>query len=279
MNHYSIVASDLDGTLLNNLSKVSQENLEAIQALRKLGIYFVPSTGRTFNEIPMPIRNNDNIRYYIHSNGAVVFDKLEGKRISNCISNKTGCKILDLIGKFEAEINIRHNGQLIIDSVMRDKEYYDYHNVIEAHIDCINNYSTRVGSFADYVHSAEDIEVFTAFFHKYSDKMYCKKRLEEIPELRVVEASEYNIEIFNVHAGKGNALYALADMLNVARNETISIGDSDNDSAITQAAGLGLAVSNACDRLKALADQIICSNEEHAVSYVLSHYFSNVKGF
>ena len=275
MSKYRVVASDLDGTLLNNLSKVSHENLKAIQTLHELGVYFVPSTGRTFSEIPTPIKNNDTIRYYIHSNGAVVFDKLEGKRISNCISNKTGREILDLIGKFEAEINIRHNGQLIVDAVMRDKEYYDYHNVIEAHIDCINNYSTRVDSFVDYVHSADDIEVFTAFFHNHSDKMYCKKRLAEIPELRVVEASEYNIEIFNVHAGKGNALYALADMLNVARSETISIGDSDNDSTITQAAGLGLAVSNACASLKAAADQIICSNEEHAVSYVLSHYFSD----
>lgn len=275
MKKHSIVASDLDGTLLNNSSQVSCENIEAINAMHKLGVYFVPSTGRTFNEIPKQIRDHDAIRYFIHSNGAVVLDKLEGKRILNCIPNSIGREILDLLTSYEAEVNIRHNGHLIIDSDLKSKQYYDYHNVVDAHIDCINHYSNRVDDFIKYAYNADNIEVFTAFFHSYSDKMYCKKQLERNPELRIVEACEYNLEIVNVNAGKGNALYALADMLKIDRTKTISIGDSDNDRAIIQAAGLGLAVSNASDSLKAVADQIICSNEEHVLSYLLSHYFSN----
>ena len=68
-------------------------------------------------------------------------------------------------------------------------------------------------------------------------------------------------------------MHSLADMLGVAHGDTISIGDSDNDASIVEAAGLGLAVSNACDSLKAVADEEICSNEEHAIAYVLTHYF------
>lgn len=41
-----------------------------------------------------------------------------------------------------------------------------------------------------------------------------------------------------------------------------------------KAAGLGLAVSNSCESLKKAADEIICSNEEHVIDYVLNHYFS-----
>ena len=89
----------------------------------------------------------------------------------------------------------------------------------------------------------------------------------------MVEASEYNIEIMNIEAGKGNALYALCDLLGVDYEDTISMGDSDNDSSVTKAAGLGLAMANAVDSLKAIADEIICSNEEHGVEYVLNHYF------
>ena len=88
-----------------------------------------------------------------------------------------------------------------------------------------------------------------------------------------MEASEYNLEIMNIDAGKGNALYALCDLVGVAYEDTISIGDSDNDSSVTKAAGLGLAMENACDALKAIADEIICTNEEHAAVYVLNHYF------
>jgi len=273
---YKIVASDLDGTLLNNSSLISCENLEAINALSKLGIHFVTSTGRTFGEIPEQIRENADIRYYIHSNGAVVLDKYEGKRILNCIPNSICRDILNLITNYETEMNIRHNGNLIIDSELKNDSYYAYHNVIDAHLDCIYHYSQKVDNFIHYAYNADNVEVITVFFHNYADKLHCKKQLEQNAQIRVTEASEYNLEIMNANAGKGNALYALADMLGVDYAETISIGDSDNDSTIIQAAGLGLAVSNACNSLKAVADQIICSNEEHVIPYVLSHYFSKL---
>ena len=83
---------------------------------------------------------------------------------------------------------------------------------------------------------------------------------------------EYNLEIMSTKAGKGNALSALADMLKIQRSKTISIGDSGNDITSIESAGLGLAVSNATDSLKAVADDIICSNEEHIVAYVLENF-------
>lgn len=273
MRNYKIVASDLDGTLLNNQSQVSQENIAAISQLVDKGAYFVPSSGRTLSEIPAEIRENPAIRYIIHSNGAVVLDKQTGQRILTCIPNALGREILDALTACECHITMRYNGNSIVDAAHQNTQDFAYYNVIEAHIDCVSNYAIQSEDFLKYAYDADQVEVFSAFFHSYEDKMACRKRLEKIGKLRVVEASEYNLEIMNIDAGKGNALHSLADMLGVDYADTISIGDSDNDSSITQAAGLGLAVSNACDSLKAVADQIICSNEEHAIAYVLSHYF------
>ncbi len=272
MLKYSIVASDLDGTLLNNSSEISFENIKAIDALNKLGVYFVPSTGRSFSEIPAQLRENDAVRFYICSNGAMVFDKLKGPRILNCISNGVGQEILDLLTSFESEINIRHNGYIIADSKLKSLQHYKNLNVVDTHIDCICKYSKRVDDFNKYVYTADNIEVFTVFFRNYADKMYCKKQLEQNTELRVVEGFEYNLEIMSTKAGKGNALSALADMLKIQRSKTIGIGDSGNDITSIEAAGLGLAVSNATDSLKAVADDIICSNEEHIVAYVLENF-------
>ena len=273
MQNYKIVASDLDGTLLNNQSEISPENMAAIYGLIEKGAYFVPSSGRTFAEIPALIRNESAIRYIIHSNGAVVLDKQTGQRILTCIPNALGREILDMLTSTQAHITIRHNGNCIVDAAFQNEQAFDYYNVIEAHRDCVLNYAIQSDTFLEYAYAADQVEVFSAFFHSYEDKLACKKQLEKSGKLRVVEASEYNIEIVNIHAGKGNALYSLADMLGISYADTISIGDSDNDSSITQAAGLGLAVSNACESLKAVADKIICSNEEHAIAYVLSHFF------
>jgi len=272
MPNYSIVASDLDGTLLNNSSEISSENIEAINAIHKLGVHFVPSTGRSFSEIPTILRANDAVRFFICSNGAVVFDKDKGPSILNCIPNDVGREVLDLLTAFEAEINIRHDGYMIVDSALKSQHQYKHLNVVDAHIDCINKHSKRVDDFNKYVYNADNIEVFTVFFHSYEDKMYCKRKLEQNAELYVAEGFEYNLEIMNANAGKGNALLALADMLKTQRSKTISIGDSGNDITSIRAAGLGLAVSNATDSLKAVADSIICSNEEHVVEYVLNNY-------
>ena len=49
---YKIVASDLDGTLFNNKAEVSPENWAAIEQMHKMGIHFVPTSGRSFGEMP-----------------------------------------------------------------------------------------------------------------------------------------------------------------------------------------------------------------------------------
>ena len=273
MTEYKIVASDLDGTLLNDQSKVSPENLTAISGLLKKGVQFVPSSGRTLAEIPAEILNISDIRYIIHSNGAVVLDRKTGSRILTCIPNAIVREILDTLAPYDSHLTLRHNGKCLVDNRYQTPEDYEHYNVIEAHQDCVLNYGEYLDDLLAYSKNVDNVEVVSVFFHNYEDKITCKKLLEQNNRLRVVEACEYNLEIVHIDAGKGNALYQLADMLGVDRKATISLGDSDNDSSITQAAGLGLAVSNACDSLKAVADEIICSNEEHVVAYVLSHYF------
>ena len=62
---YKIVASDLDGTLLNKEQTVSEENLRAIAQMNSLGVEFVPTTGRGMNEIDLSLINSPDIRYKI----------------------------------------------------------------------------------------------------------------------------------------------------------------------------------------------------------------------
>ena len=83
----------------------------------------------------------------------------------------------------------------------------------------------------------------------------------------------YNLEIFNSDAGKGHTLVALAQRLGIPVEQTIAMGDSENDLSMIKAAGLGLATANAFDFVKEKADAVICSNDEHVAKYVLEHFF------
>lgn len=271
---YKIIASDLDGTLFNNMSRISSENIEAIKMLTNKGAHFVLSTGRTLSEIPVELADLPDVRYMIHSNGAVVYDKQTGHRILNCISNNTSCGIFDMLYKYECHITYRHNGNCFVDALFQNDEFFEYFNVCNEHRTSVRNFAVYLDNFKEIAYNADNVEVISVFFHNKNDKIACKTYFEKTGVLRVVEASEYNLEIMNIDAGKGNALCALANMIGVSPSECISIGDSDNDSSIIQAAGLGLAVSNACSSLKNIADNTICSNEEHVAKYVLTHYFN-----
>jgi len=59
---YKIVASDLDGTLLDSHGNISVENFEAIKQIADKGVYFVPASGRTLKEMPKDLIENQNIR-------------------------------------------------------------------------------------------------------------------------------------------------------------------------------------------------------------------------
>ena len=272
MNEIKILASDLDGTLLDNDSNVSEKNLLAIDALARRGIHFVPSTGRTFGEIHPTIRENPNIRYFIHSNGAVVFDKKTGKKLLKCLSTERARIIFDLLEGVGAHIVVRHGGECYCDPVYKNKEAYEYYRLCYAHVNVVEEYAIEKESFPTFVRTLDDIEVVSAFFHDDKEFSECKRKLLETGYFRITSAADYNLEIFNRDAGKGDALLRLADMLGIARENTAAVGDSGNDLTIVKAAGVGFAVSNATDELKAASDKVICSNNEDAIDYIKTHF-------
>ena len=272
MEKYRIIASDLDGTLLNNVGKISSENIDSITAFCNKGVAFVPSTGRTYSEIPEIIKNIPGIRYFIYSNGAVVYDRESETRIFNGIDKDIAKYVFDIVNIFETHITFRHNGQGFVDSRFQSDAFFEYYNVMLPHRRVVRDYSVFLDDFKKVCYEYDNIEVIVVFFHSYEDKVRCRELIEQNQKLKAVESSEFGLEIMSVDAGKGNALHSLADMLGISYNETIGVGDSDNDSDLIRAAGLGLATSNACEKLKGIADEIICSNEEHIAEYILKHY-------
>ena len=114
--------------------------------------------------------------------------------------------------------------------------------------------------------------MFCVFFENYADLLECKAFFEGQPDLLVAQSNKYNLEIISKNAGKGNALMVLADLLGIDRAVTIAVGDSTNDMTMVRQAGLGLAMENAVDELKAAADQVICDNEHHSAKYILEHF-------
>ena len=271
MKDYKILASDLDGTFLQPNREVSAENWDAVKTLSEKGVFFVPCTGRTLGEMDAEIRDNPLVRYIIHSDGAVVYDKLTDQRITMCMPRDAGHRLLDILFDYDAFYVTRHNKIAYVDSGFHNPEGHARCNVDSYYSEVLLQYGVPRDHFKNFCYSLDEIEMINGFFRTDEDRVSCMERILGTGEFLVAPAKQY-MEIFHVSAGKGNALLRLAEELGLDRSQTIGVGDSTNDMTLLKRAGLGLAMANACDALKAEADAIICSNREHAIQYILEHY-------
>ena len=211
MAKYKIIASDLDGTLLNNEKEVSQENLEAIARLDELGVLFVPSSGRTLAEFPENVKNIPSVRYILHSDGAVIYDKATGERIESCMKKEVSAKALDILFEYESSITVRYNGESYFDADTHNRDFYFYHRVDEFYQKMMFTCCKPTRDFKRFCYSLCGIEMICIHFHSQTDLENCKKRLETVSGISVTRLEEQSIEVYDINAGKGNGLLRLAE--------------------------------------------------------------------
>ena len=82
-----------------------------------------------------------------------------------------------------------------------------------------------------------------------------------------------------MRANKGEALLALGEYLGVKREEIVSFGDGYNDLSMLKAAGLGVAMTNACDAAKEAADRTTLSCDENGVAAFIEEILSEVNDY
>lgn len=273
MVSYKIVASDLDGTLLNSKVAVSAENRQAMRDMAANGVHFVPTSGRTLTEIPLSIREDPAVRFSIYSDGAGIYDREVKAHICTAyMSREDSLFLLDVLGQYRTILTVRHKGVSYVDVTRNNDAQYKEHRLSNKYRDFIYETNQPVGDYDSFCRSLGELEMICAFFADDSEQQACKRRLEATGKYQTGSSERTNLEIFSSEAGKGRALLRLAAHLGVDPAATIGVGDSTNDSDLLARAGLGLAVSNAYDELKAIADAVICSNDEHAMQYILEHY-------
>ena len=269
---YKIIASDLDGTFLGRDEKGSPENYKALERLQELGVQFVPTSGRSFWEMPEQLRNCPHIRYYIGSDGGTVYDKQTDTIHSLAMPEEVGQFVLDKLYQYPVSIMLHADNRSYVDADCHFAANYIAHNYNDSWLRFVLATNKPVENFKAFAYAHGRIESFCVFFRNLEDLQECKAYFEKHPALLVAQTDPLNLELFWVNAGKGNALMYLADILGIDRAATIAVGDSTNDMTMVRQAGLGLAMANAVEALKEAADAVICDNSQHSAKYILEHF-------
>ncbi len=98
------------------------------------------------------------------------------------------------------------------------------------------------------------------------------EELEAVGGLALVGSLGYNIEINAAGVNKGRGLLELGVLLGIRREEIMVCGDGDNDVSMLEEAGFGVAMGNAEEQVKAVADYITCSNDDEGVARAIEKF-------
>ena len=110
---------------------------------------------------------------------------------------------------------------------------------------------------------AHEVEKFCMFFHSVKEAQQYLPRFTAIEGVEVVQGAPDNIEVTAAGVNKGESLLALADHLGIPREATLAVGDSENDRAMLEKAGIAAVMANGMPQIKALADLVSTGDCDH----------------
>jgi len=255
--------SDMDRTLLNNESCVSDENIEAIRAFVEAGGLFTVASGRPPRSILMYPKLKELLRLpFIAFNGCCIYDPVEETVLyQECIPESVYGKLVSIVQKFPSVALMALRQELPVYVVQPNHyaiENMEREQVIPETIDG----SIIPAGICKFIFSGDNPELM-----KISDIL----SRSALP-VQVVLSEENFLEISAEGNTKGAALQRIIGMLGLQKEQIIAVGDGLNDLTMLQCAHVDVAVSNASHRLKPLVHYHCCSNEEHAIRQVISTY-------
>ena len=256
MKNIRLVASDLDGTLLNKNKEITPRLFEALEKLDELGIYFVPSTGRPFGTVPKAIKELPFLKYVITSNGATIYDATEQK---NIIENYLTPEAVDAVIEIAKELPVIteyfiEGKAFIAKAVYDDLSPFD---LTESHEFYIKNSRTPVEDFWNEMKRNNAVlENINLVFKDMELRKEIWDRLKALGLASVTAATTKNIEITSLYATKAQALEKLCEVLSLTRENVLAMGDGDNDMPMIEFAGIGVAMTNGEEHIKQAADII-----------------------
>ena len=264
-----LIASDLDGTIIDDKRKIAQENFKAIADLNKANIPFVVCTGKTYC-ISKDICKDLNANYGIFGNGSQIVNLSTGEEIARNILNYDEINICISIAK-KRKLHIHAYTE---DSIItQNLEYMDLRNSIlfpsQIKIKIVKNISEYIQKERPtilklVISSKNNIEELKVELEKRTSlSIVCISKTGKYKDKIIDKEYEY-LDISPLNVSKGKALKILEDYLKLPKENILSIGDNINDIDMFRESGIGAAVNNAYDEVKNVANYVTTNSVDNA---------------
>ncbi len=265
-----LIASDMDGTLLNHNHKIPKENVELINYAKNQGIEFVVATGRAYYEA-LPALNEENINCDVISfNGGIVYDKNSNIISITPMLPKDLYYTIEILKSFDISYQLYTKNTIYTTSIETDiNAYIDLirsngyeqpdveHLRAEAQQKLDVGYITEVENIELYLNEKENPSIkIIAISNDISKLKNAAKLLSENTSISVTSSGANNIEIMHKNATKGEALKEIAKIYGINLENAVAIGDNLNDQAMLDIVGYSVAMKNGNTILKEQAKYV-----------------------
>lgn len=263
---YKMVVLDLDDTLLQDDQTISAKTKLALFAAQESGVKVVLASGRpTFGmlDIAKELRLKEFGSFILSFNGAKIIDCSTDEEIfSSTLAPRTVHELYDLSSREEVLIHTYIGSEIIAETANPFTDIEGELTGMEIKL---------VDSFKEAVTEPVVKALMLAEPGKLAEvEKKLQKELEG--ELSVMRSKPFFLEFTNDGVTKATSLDHLIRQLGIKREEVIAIGDSYNDLAMIEFAGLGVAMGNAPADIKAKADYITDTNMNDGVAKVVEQF-------
>ncbi len=255
-----LIATDLDGTLLPDNKIISEKDKAAIEYFMAEGGHFTYSSGRSIYGLRPVISQLMPNAPVIAYNGTVVFNPETEEILWESFLDDEAIEAVDFIEKTYPFSGIevctaddfyvsRSNPRVVEQMAFEQVEPINTHHSL----------APRPWRKVLFIQEADEIDAV-------SEALTASKFAERY---NLMKSAAYYFELLPKDCSKGLALLKVAELLGIAPEKTIGVGDNDNDLALVELAGVGIAVANASDPLKAIADYVTIDNNSSAIAQII----------
>ena len=287
---YKLVAIDLDGTMLNQYGIITEKTKEIIRKVQKKNVEVMIASGRAITSVKRFAKEINSKKYFISGNGAITYDVENNKILyENILKKQKALQIIKICEENSIYYNVYTENGIIAKNLNYNTLYYYKDNLTKP--DENRTHINLVEDVYNYIDEKDEkiLKIMICDEHK-SVFNSIVRRLKEISEIEVLEVShmsrkiikqgteEIALEYFYTEVSakdvdKWNALEEVINLMNISKEEVITIGDNANDIKMIKNAGLGIAMGESAPYVKQCADKITLSNDEDGVAIALKEIF------
>lgn len=260
-----MIATDMDGTLLNSIGGINQRTVDTLHHVQKKGIRVVLCTGRFPQHGYLVAKDAGLDCPVISLNGCVLWLAQGDCTLADHLMNaEAAYEVHNILEKYGVLYDVYGQKHIVHND---DKNPHPAFVRFGSRI--TDEYGLRFSNGQEQMHQAKKSPVnrfFAYGFYNHKAKEQARRKIEQIPHVYVTSSTSTTFEVMPEGISKATGLSEMVQIMGIDMENIMAFGDYENDIPMLRVAGIGVAMGNAKDNVKKAADYVTDTNENDGLA-------------